>query len=382
MAGTRDYYQILGVPRNASQEEIKRAYRRLARQYHPDVNKDPNAEERFKEINEAYEVLSDPEKRAQYDRFGHVGPSSGGPRPGDFGGIPPDIVDLFGDLFGFDFGFGGRRSHPRPERGQDVQVEVTLSFEEAVFGTQRTVEVTRWEPCPRCNGTGMEPGTRPVTCPQCGGTGEVQQIRETFFGRFVTVSTCPRCNGQGVIITTPCQECGGRGMVRRTRQVVVEIPPGVDEGTLIRLAGEGELGRHGGPPGDLYVRVHVQPHPLFKREGQNLLLEVPINVAQAALGDEIEVPALDGSKVKLSIPPGTQPGKVIRLKGHGVPDMRNPNRRGDMLVTVRVVIPKKLTPEQRELFRKLGETLGKTPTPDERNFFEKMLDALGEALGK
>lgn len=379
MTAKRDYYEVLGVSRTASTEEIKRAYRRLARQYHPDVNKDPDAEERFKEINEAYETLSDPKKRAYYDRFGHTQRGAGAPGPdfGGFGGFGVDFTDLLEEFFGF--GTGGRNRRG-PERGQDVQVDVTLTFEEAVFGTEKVLEIPRWEPCPVCHGTGAEPGTRPMTCPQCGGTGEVRQVRQSFLGRFVTVTTCPRCNGTGQIITTPCHECGGRKVVRRTRQVVVNIPPGVDEGTLVRLSGEGELGQNGGPPGDLYVRVHVKPHPLFRREGRTILLEVPINVAQAALGDEVEVPTIDGDTVKLNIPAGTQHGKTIRVRGKGVPDVHNPNRRGDMLVTVRVVIPQKLTPEQRELFKQLGEALGKAPSPDERSFWEKMLDAIGDAL--
>ena len=381
MAAKRDYYEVLGVPRNATQEEIKKAYKRLARQYHPDVNKSPEAEEKFKEINEAYQVLGDPEKRAQYDRFGRVG--TGG-FPGanvdfGFGGLGPDISDLT-DLFEEFFGFGPRRRRPSPERGRDLQVDVTVEFEEAIAGTEQTVTVSRLEPCPRCHGTGAEPGTRPTTCPQCGGRGEVRQVRDSFFGRFVTVTTCPRCNGTGQLIATPCSECGGRRVVRRSRRVAVKIPPGVDDGTMIRLTGEGELGRYGGPPGDLYVRVHVKPHPLFKREGKNILLDLPINIAQAALGDEVEVPTIDGTKVKLTIPPGTQYGKTFRRRGKGVPDVRNPNRRGDMLVTVRVVVPKNLTPKQKELLRELGETLGRVPSPDDRNFLEKMLDAIGDML--
>ncbi len=381
MAAKRDYYEVLGVPRNASQEEIKRAYKRLARQYHPDLNKSPDAEEKFKEINEAYQVLGDPEKRAQYDRFGRVGGTGGFPGADfdvGFGGVEADISDLLEDLFGFSF--GPRRRRRAPERGRDLQVDVTVEFEEAIFGAEKTVTVSRLEPCPRCHGTGAEPGTRPTVCPQCGGRGEVRQVQDSFLGRFVTVTACPRCNGTGQLISNPCTECGGRKMVRRSRRVAVRIPPGVDEGTMIRLTGEGELGRYGGPPGDLYVRVRVKPHPIFKRDGKNILLDLPINIAQAALGDEVEVPTVDGSKVKLSIPPGTQYGKTFRLRGKGAPDVHNPNRRGDMLVTVRVVIPRNLTPRQKELLRELGETLGRVPSPDDRNFLEKMLDAIGDML--
>ncbi len=385
MAVKRDYYDVLGVPRNASQEEIKRAYKRLARQYHPDINKSPDAEEKFKEINEAYQVLSDPEKRRQYDLFGHAGVSGvAGGAPGgvrvdvDFSGFP-DLTEIFEEFFGF--GPKGRTRRRRAERGSDVQVEVTLDFEEAIFGTEKTIEVARWEPCPRCHGTGAEPGTHPMRCPQCGGRGEVQHVQDSFFGRFVRVAVCPRCNGEGMLITTPCQECRGRGVTRRTRRVAVSIPPGVDDGTLVRLTGEGELGRNGGPPGDLYVRVQVRPHPLFKREGKNILLDLPINVAQAALGDEVEIPTIDGGTVKLTIPPGTQYGKTFRLRGKGAPDVRHPNRRGDMLVTVRVVVPKELTPEQRELFKALGKTFERTPSPQDKNFWDKLLDALADVLG-
>ncbi len=388
MAVKRDYYEVLGVPRNATQEEIKRAYKRLARQYHPDVNKSPDAEEKFKEINEAYQVLSDPEKRRQYDLFGHagVGGAAGPTGPGhvrvdfDFGGFP-DIAEILEEFFGFSPGTGTGRRRRRAERGSDVQVEVTVDFEEALFGTEKVIEVSRWEPCPRCYGTGAEPGTRPRTCPQCGGRGEVQHVQDSFFGRFVRVVVCPRCNGEGQIITTPCQECGGRKVVRRARRVAVSIPPGVDDGTLIRLSGEGELGRNGGPPGDLYVRVRVRPHPLFRREGKDILLDLPINVAQAALGDEVEIPTVDGTTVTLKIPPGTQYGKTFRIRGKGAPDVHNPHRRGDMLVTVRVVVPRKLTPEQRELFRQLGQTLGKAPSPTDRNFWDKLKDALSDVLG-
>ena len=379
MAAKRDYYEVLGVSRNATQEEIKRAYKRLARQYHPDLNKSPDAEEKFKEINEAYQVLGDPEKRAQYDRFGRVGGPGVYPGAGVDFGFGPDVTDFIEEVFE-QFGFSTRRRRRAPERGRDLQVDVTIEFEEAVFGTEKTISATRLEPCPRCHGTGAEPGTRLQRCPQCGGRGEVRQVQDTFLGRFMTVTTCPRCNGEGVIITHPCQECGGRRMVRRTRQVAVHIPPGVDEGTMVRLTGEGELGRYGGPPGDLYVRIHVKPHPFFRREDRNILLDLPINVAQAALGDEVQVPTIDGDTVKLSIPPGTQYGKTFRLRGKGVPDVRNPNRRGDMLVTVRVVIPKNLTPKQKELFRELGQTLGRVPSPDDRNFLEKMLDAIGDML--
>lgn len=378
-ATKRDYYEVLGVSRNASQDEIKRAFRRLARQYHPDVNKSPDAEERFKEINEAYEVLSDPEKRAAYDRFGHAatqGAGFGGFSDfGDFGGFSSIFEDLFG-------GFGMRTSAARqaPVRGADLRVDVRLTFEEAVFGCVKEVEVPRTETCPRCNGTGAEPGTSPIRCPQCNGLGEIQRRQQNpFFGTIVTRTTCPRCEGTGEVVTTPCTECHGNKRVRRLRRIEVEIPPGVDDGTQIRLAGEGEAGLRGGPPGNLYVVLSVAPHPIFKRRDADILLELPINIVQAALGAEIDVPTLDGP-VKLRIPPGTQHGRVFRLREKGVPYLRRRGR-GDQLVSVRVVVPTDLTEEQKALLQKLGETLGTENLGKEnRTIFDRIVDAFGDAF--
>ncbi len=367
----RDYYEVLGVSRTASQEEIKKAFRRLAMQYHPDRNKEPGAEERFKEINQAYEVLSDPEKRAAYDRFGHAGVGNGMGATGfegfNFGG--------FGDIFDAFFGGTMTRTRRGPVRGADLRVNLTLSFEEAVFGAEKQVEVTRNETCTICGGTGAEPGSRPERCPTCNGMGEIRRVQQSIFGQFVNVATCERCRGEGRVITQPCRECRGTGRQRRTRTLVVRIPAGVDTGSQIRLSGEGDAGAQGGPPGNLYILIHVQPHPYFKRDEDDILYELRINVAEAALGTEKRVPTVDG-EVLLKIPPGTQSDKVFVLRERGVPHLRGTGR-GDQLVRVRVVTPTRLTAEQRRLFEKLAETFtegdNETPPdePHEKGFFEK-----------
>ncbi len=370
----RDYYEILGVPRDASQEEIKSAFRRLARQYHPDVSDAPDAEERFKEINEAYGVLSDPEKRRRYDQFGRAG-------LGDLGDMPDfatmDFSDIFEEILGsFGFGFGGTGTRARrPRRGRDLQMSLTLTFEEAVFGAEKTIEVTRNERCDRCRGSGVEPGTTPQRCSTCGGRGEIRQVRQTIFGSMMQSVVCPTCGGRGEVIPTPCRTCQGNGLVRRTVQKVVSIPAGVDDSTQIRLSGEGEPGTLGGPNGDLYLVLRVQRHPFFKRRGNDILLDLDINVAQAALGAEIKVPTIDGEET-LRIPSGTQPGQVFTLRGRGIPYLRK-NGRGDQLVIVNVAIPRKLTKEQRELFEKLAATLGTNAKPKEKGFLEWLNEALG-----
>ncbi|MGD0611648.1 MAG: molecular chaperone DnaJ [Anaerolineales bacterium] len=368
----RDFYEILGVPRNASIDEIKTAFRKMARQYHPDVSKEPDAEERFKEINEAYGVLSDPEKRARYDQYGRAG-------LGDIGGMPDytvDFSDLMEELFGsFGFGLGGSGRSRRPHRGRDLQVQVALSFEEAVFGVEKEIEVTRNEVCSTCRGSGAEPGTKPQKCPTCGGRGEVRQVRQTIFGSMMQSGPCPNCNGRGEVIATPCHTCRGGGLERRTVKKTVPIPAGVDTGTQIRLAGEGEPGVNGGPQGNLYLVIGVQPHSFFKRRENDILLNLDINIAQAVLGAEVEVPTVEG-KEKLKIPAGTQPGKVFTLKSRGVPYVRR-NGRGDQLVIINVDIPAKLTKAQRALFEQLAATLGTTVKPKEKGF----LDWLNETLG-
>ena len=371
----RDYYEILGIAKGSSESEIKTAFRRLARQYHPDVSKEEDAEEKFKEINEAYAVLSDQEKRAAYDRFGHAGVQG-------MGGVPDwttmDFSDILGDLFGFGFGgFGrsSRRSPNAPRRGGDLQYRINLKFEEAIFGADKEIEITRDEICDTCDGTGAKPGTSPSRCSTCGGSGEVRRSQQTIFGSMVQVTTCPSCNGKGEVIDNPCSTCNGRGQVRRSRKKVVTVPGGVDTGTQIRLAGEGQPGINGGPPGNLYLVIQVQPHKYFRRQDNNILLDLNINVAQATLGDEVDVPTVDGQD-KLRIPAGTQPGKVIRMRGKGVPHLRT-NGRGDQLVIVNISIPTSINGEQRELFEKLGSSLGTEVVPQERGFFDKLRDVLG-----
>jgi molecular chaperone DnaJ len=370
----RDYYEILGVARNATPEDIKSAFRRLARQYHPDVSQEPNAEERFKEINEAYAVLSDTDKRAAYDRFGHAGVQN-------TGGVPDftvDFGDLFEEFFGGFGGFGrasGRRARNVPRRGGDIQYAVDLTFEESIFGVEKEIEITRDEVCETCGGKGAEPGTTPVRCSTCNGTGEVRQVRQTLLGSMVQVSTCPVCNGQGETISTPCHTCSGRGLVHRTRKKVISIPAGVDNGNQIRLAGEGQPGEHGGPNGNLYLVIRVQSHKYFRRRDNDIMLDLNINIAQAALGAEVEVPTVDGP-TKLRIPPGIQPGKVLRMRGKGVPHLRG-NGRGDEMVVVNVEVPKNMSAEQRKLMEQLADSLGSEVRPAERGFLDWLKDTLG-----
>ncbi len=380
----RDYYEVLGVSRDATEAEIKKAYRRLARQYHPDMNPDNKEEatEKFKEIQEAYEVLSDPQKRALYDRYGHAGLGQGAPGgqgagPGfgfegfDFGSFGDPFESFFRDIFSFGDVF--RQRARRPQRGADLHLELELPFEEAVFGGEREVEIPRWEDCGRCRGTGAAEGAQPVACPVCGGTGQVRTSQTTLFGHIQTVRTCERCRGEGRVIEKPCPECRGRGKVQRRRKVRIRIPAGVDTGFRLRLAGEGDLGAFGGPPGDLYVTLKVRPHKLFKREGDDIICEVPISFVQAALGDEIEVPTLDGP-ARLKIPEGTQPGAVFRLRGRGVPSLQG-HGRGDQVVRINVVIPTRLTEKQKELLRQFA----KLSRPEQyevrgKGFFGRMKD--------
>jgi molecular chaperone DnaJ len=335
------------------------------------VNKEPDAEEKFKEINEAYGVLSDSDKRARYDRFGREGLGN----MGGFRDYTVDFSDLFEEILG-GFGFQtGRRSRRSPRRGRDLQMQVSLKFEEAVFGVEKEIEFQRDETCSRCNGTGAEPGTNPTRCPTCNGQGEVRQVHQTFLGSMVQTATCPMCDGRGEIISSPCSTCRGSGLERKRIKKKVQIPAGVDAGTQIRLAGEGGPGVYGGPNGSLFLVLDIHPHKFFKRRENDILLNLDINVAQAVLGAEIEVPTLDGNE-KLKIPSGTQAGKVFNMKNKGVPHLRR-NSRGDQLVIVNVEIPTKLTKEQRELFEKLAESLGTTAHPKEKGF----LDWLNEALG-
>lgn len=377
MTTKRDYYEVLGVARSASADEIRSAYRKLARQYHPDVNKETDAEANFKEINEAYEVLSNGEKRAAYDRFGHAGAQGGF---GGFSGGFGDFGSIFEDLFGMGMGGQTRQNQRGPRRGADLRVGVTLTFEEAVFGADREVDVTRLESCTHCFGSGAEPGTSPLRCPQCNGTGEVQRRQQSIFGTILTSTTCSRCNGLGEVITTPCGECQGRKQVQATRRLQVAVPAGVDDGTQIRLAGEGNQGLAGGPAGNLYVALTVQPHAVFQRRDNDILMELPINIAQAALGAEIEVPTLDGAET-LIVPPGTQHGKVLRIKNKGVPHLRRSERRGDQLVIIDVAVPTQLNAKQKKLLEELGESLGTPKLGDERGFFDKLAGAFSDAFG-
>jgi molecular chaperone DnaJ len=371
MSSKRDYYEVLGVPRSADADDVKRAFRRLARQYHPDVNREDGAEERFKEINEAYEVLSDSEKRARYDRFGHAGVQGAG--GAGFEGFGFGIDDIFESFFG---GARTGASARRPRAGQDLRYDLEISFEEAVFGCDKEIEAARHEPCPTCNGSGAAPGTSPVRCRECGGTGEVRHVQRSILGSFVNVATCPRCQGSGEEITTPCPECGGSKLVLNTRRLTVAIPPGVDDGIRIRLNGEGEPGAMGGPPGNLYVFISVKPHRYFKRRNNDVILELVINVAQAALGDLVKVPTLEGEQ-EVAIPGGTQTGEVIRLRGQGVPYLRRSGR-GDQLIVLTVSTPRKLSARQRELFKELGDTLGgEIVAQPEKGFLERFRDALG-----
>jgi molecular chaperone DnaJ len=369
----RDYYEILGVPRSASLEDLKGAFRRLARQYHPDVNKSPDAEEQFKEINEAYAILSDPDKRAAYDRFGHAGVRGMGGAP-DFTTVDFDFGDILGEIFGFGgMGRGSRRTRNAPRRGRDLEYYLDLNFEEAVFGATKEVEVSRDEVCSTCSGSGAEPGTSASRCATCGGRGEVRQSISGL--PIVQVVTCPTCQGRGEVISAPCHTCQGRGLERRSRRIVVNVPPGVDTGTQIRYAGEGQPGTNGGPNGNLFVITRVKQHKYFRRRENDILLDLDINVAQAALGAEVEIPTVDGP-VKLKIPSGTQPGKVLRVRGKGVPRLQGSGR-GDQLVVVNIEVPSHLTNEQRNLFEQLAKSLGSEVRPQERSFLDWLKETLG-----
>ncbi|MFZ5649690.1 MAG: molecular chaperone DnaJ [Bacillota bacterium] len=369
----RDYYEVLGVSKQASADDIKKAFRKMARQYHPDANPDKkDAEEKFKEIAEAYEVLSDPEKRAGYDRFGHAGVNGqgfGGFEGGfggfsDFGGLG-DIFEMF---------FGGSRARRGPERGADLRVDMEISFEEAAFGLEKDIKVPRNEECGTCGGTGASPGTKPQACPACNGSGQIQYAQNTPFGRIVQSRTCDRCRGAGKVIEKPCPTCHGAGQVRKTRSIHVKIPPGVDSGTRLRVSGEGEAGSRGGPRGDLYVYIHVKTHRFFRREGNDVIVEVPVSFAQAALGDEINVDTLDG-EAKVKIPEGTQSGSVLRLRGRGMPDLHG-HGRGDQIVRVKVVTPTRLTDKQKSLLMEFAKLSNENPVGGgDKGFFEKVKDA-------
>lgn len=370
----RDYYEVLGVSKGASGGDIKSAFRNLARKYHPDVSEENDAEEKFKEINEAYAVLSDDDKRAAYDRYGHAGINGNGfGAAPDFGNI--DLGDLFGDLFGFNFGGGRGRARNRPRQGSHIQYVLELDFKEAVFGVEQEINITRDEVCTRCDGSKAEPGSKPITCPTCKGAGEVRQARQTMFGSMVQVTTCPTCRGSGKSINNPCRQCSGQGIERKTTSKSVEVPGGVDNGTQIRMSGEGQPGTNGGPPGNVYLIVKVKPHKYFRRKEEDILLNLDVNIAQAVLGADVEVPTVDGDTI-LTIPSGTQPGKVLRMRDKGVPHLRGRGR-GDQLVIINVDIPTKLKKEQRELMEQLAESLGTEVRPQERSIFDSLRDFFG-----
>ena len=371
----RDYYEVLGLQKGASEEEIKKAYKKLARKYHPDMNPgDKEAEEKFKEVNEANEVLSDPEKKARYDQFGFAGvdPSYGAGGGAYGGGMDFDFGDL-GDIFGsfFGGGFGGSRANPNaPQRGESLRTSVSITFEEACFGCEKDVIIERVEQCDTCRGSGCEKGTTAEVCSECGGRGVVQRRQQTPLGFMSSSSPCPKCGGRGKIIHKPCKTCGGRGQVRKRKTIKVSIPAGIDNGQTISLRGQGNAGKNGGSAGDLLIVVAVRPHDIFRREGTSILCEAPITFAQAALGAELEIPTIDG-KVKYTIPEGTQSGTTFRLKGKGVPGMGG-RARGDQYVTVYIETPRNLNKEQKAALKKFSELLGeKNYEEDKGGFFGK-----------
>ena len=377
----RDYYEVLGVSKGASDDEIKKAYRKLAKKYHPDMNPgDKEAEAKFKEVNEAYSILSDSEKRARYDQFGHAGvdPNYGAGGPGGgFGGFDMgdiDLGDIFGSFFGGGFGgFGGSASSRRngPQKGESLRASLTISFEEAAYGCEKEINLNRTEECEACHGSGAEPGTTAETCPDCRGTGVVRVQQRTGGFAFSSTAPCSRCRGTGKIIHTPCKACGGSGSVKKTKRVTVSIPAGIDDGQAISLRGQGNAGKNGGPAGDLIVAVHVKPHPQFHRDGTTVLYEQPVTFYQAVMGAELEIPTIDG-KVKYNLPAGTQTGTTFRLRGKGIPELRGRGR-GDQYVTVRVQVPTSLNGEQKEALRAFAEAMGED-VPEEsglKGFFDK-----------
>ena len=382
MSTKRDYYEILGISKDASASDIKKAYRKLAMKYHPDKNKEPDAEEKFKEISEAYAVLSDEEKRAQYDRFGHAGIDNQYSeedifRTADFGGFEDILEHIFGGGFG-DFGgfggFGGSRSSRRgPQRGSDLRYDMDITLKQAAFGDKVNIDVPRAQNCDTCGGTGAKPGTEPVNCSNCGGSGQVTHARRTPLGNFMTATTCDKCHGRGQVIKSPCEVCRGTGKIRKTKTIAVNIPKGAETGLRLKVAGEGEAGSPGAPPGDLYVVIHVKKHEHFERVGDDIVCEIPISFAQAALGDSIQVPTLYGD-VKMNIKPGTQTHSVLRLKGKGMPHLHG-HGQGDQLVKVIVRTPTKLTDEQKKLLRKFDSLGGGNAGSGKGGVFDKFKNA-------
>jgi molecular chaperone DnaJ len=377
MATKRDYYEVLGVNKSSNEDEIKKAYRKLAKQHHPDVNQgNKESEAKFKEINEAYEVLSDKDKKAKYDQFGHAGMdpngfggAGGGFGGGGFGGFE-DIFDIFSNLGGFSTSGKGKTG---PRQGADLKYEVEIDFNEAAFGVKKEINITRNESCEECKGSGAKTGSAVETCKKCGGSGEVRYAQNTVFGRVVNVRPCEDCHGEGKIIKEPCPKCVGRGNVRKNRKITIDIPAGVDNGSVMPLRGEGEPGEKGGPKGDLYIYFRVKPHRLFKRDGLNLFCEIPISFVQAVLGAEILVPTLEESE-KFELPDGTQTGATFKLKGQGIPSLRN-KARGDIYFTVKVETPKKLNDKQKEALKNYADAMGEEITGRGKSFFDKVKDA-------
>ena len=386
MAEKRDYYEVLGVNKNATDDEIKKAYRKLAKKYHPDANPDNKeaAEAKFKEVNEAYENLSDPQKRKMYDQFGHGGPQGFGGQGGPFGqggyysysssgfdGFSDfgDLGDIFSSFFGG--GFGGRNSQNRrngPSKGADLNVRMEITFEQAFSGVEKEIVITRDEECTHCHGTGAKPGTSPIKCPTCHGTGQVTQVQNTILGQMQTTRTCSACHGTGEIINEPCEYCHGKGTVRKQPKIKVKIPAGIDDNQTVVLRGEGEPGKKGGAKGDLYITVKVKKHSVFTRKGNNVLCEIPITITQASLGAELEIPMVDGSKEKYKIPEGTQTGSKFNIRNRGFRSI-NSNSIGDFIFTVIVQTPKRLSKEQRELLTQLAKTMNEQPPVKKRGLF-------------
>jgi len=371
LAVKRDYYEVLGCGREASAAELKSAFRKIAMDSHPDRNPDdPAAAARFREASEAYAVLSDPGRRRSYDMFGHAAVGAGaGAGAVDFSDMP--FADIFETFFGG--GFGGRARRERSNRGDDLRYDLTITFEEAFTGVEKQIDVGRRTTCDRCSGSGAEPGTGEESCPTCKGAGQIRRQAQSIFGAVVTTATCPTCGGAGRLIKSPCQQCRGQGRVEKSKRIAVKIPGGVDTGSQIRISGEGEAGHRGGQAGDLYVVLRVKPHPHLARHDQDTVYELRVNIVQAALGDRIEIPTLEGL-VEIAIPAGTQSGQSFRLAGRGMPDVRG-GRRGDQYVVVQVVVPKDLSPEQKALLRKVGGLTGK-PEKVSKGFFEKLRDAI------
>lgn len=374
MSSKRDYYEVLGVSKGVDTGEIKKAYRQMAKKYHPDLNKDnPQAAEQFKEVQEAYEILSDPDKRTRYDQYGHAGVDE---QAGGFGGFGQSDFGGFEDIFDMFFGgSGGGRRQNGPVRGADLQYNLEISFDEAAFGVKKDLKIPRTETCSTCNGSGAKPGTHVKTCAKCKGKGTIQFAQRTPLGNFVQTQTCSECGGTGKRVETPCSECHGRGKVRKERTITVNIPPGVDHGMTLRMNGEGEAGDRGGIPGDLHIKIYVKPHKIFTRQGDDVICEIPISIVQAALGDEIEVPTLEG-RAKFTIPSGTQPGQTFRLKGKGIQHLNGYNR-GDQHVRVKVVVPTKLNSEQKNLLKKFADASGEDINPEQKGFFDKVRDVFG-----